>query len=148
MADKQNLAQHWDRLQPSKGTVVWGVIVGAAATMIIGFSWGGWVTASGARTMAEKAAQTAHQQLAAVVCTDHFAAAPDARAQLAAFKKISSSYQRDKFVEDGGWAVMPGASSADRQDASACADGLLKLQLPPLKEAAQTAPAPQPTVAQ
>jgi hypothetical protein len=147
MAEKKlNLAQRWDRVQPTKGTVVWGVIVGAAATMIIGFSWGGWVTGGSARTMAEKAAQAAHQELAAVVCTDQFAAAPDARAQLTAFKAISSSYQRDKFVEDGGWAVMPGASSADRQDASACADGLLKLELPPLKEAAQTAP--QPTVAQ
>jgi alpha/beta superfamily hydrolase len=146
MAEKLNLAQRWDRVQPTKGTVFWGVVVGAAATMIIGFSWGGWVTAGSARTMAEKAAQAAHQELAAAVCTDHFAAAPDARAQLTAFKSISSSYQRDKFVEDGGWAVMPGASNADRQDASACADGLFKLKLPPLAEAAQTAP--QPTVAQ
>ena len=81
-----------------------------------------------------------------MICTERFAAAPDARAQLATFKDMSSSYERGKFVETGGWATMPGATSTDRKDASACADGLLKLELPPLKEAAQTAP--QPTVAQ
>jgi hypothetical protein len=143
---KLNLAQRWDRVQPTKGTVFWGVVAGAVATMIIGFSWGGWVTGGSVRAMTDKAAQTAHQELAAAVCADRFAAAPDARTQLTALKDISSSYQRGKFVEDGGWAVMPGASSADRQDASACADGLVKLELPPLAEAAQTAP--QPAVAQ
>jgi hypothetical protein len=146
MADKQNLAQRWDRLQPSKSTVVWGVVVGAAAAMIIGFSWGGWVTGGSARAMAEQAAQQAHQELAAAVCSNNFAAAPDARAQLATLNDMTSSYQRGKFVEDGGWAVMPGASAADRKDAAACAEGLRTLTLPPLKEAAQTAP--QPTVAQ
>ena len=140
MAERLNLAQRWDRLQPTKATVFWGVVVGAAATMIIGFSWGGWVTGGSVRAMNEKAAQQAHQQLAAAVCSDRFAAAPDARAQLAALKEITSSYQKSKFVEDGGWAVMPGASIAERQDNTACAESLDKLELPPLKEAAQTAP--------
>ncbi len=146
MADKQNLAQRWDRLQPSKGTVFWGFVAGAVATIVIGFAWGGWVTGGSVQALTEKAAQQAHEQLAAAVCTDRFTAAPDARAQLATFKDMSSSYERGKFVETGGWATMPGATSTDRKDASACADSLLKLQLPPLKEAAQTAP--QPTVAQ
>ena len=145
MADKQNLAQRWDRLQPSKGTVVWGFVAGAVATMVIGFSWGGWVTGGGAQTMTEKAAQEAHQELAAAVCTDRFAAGPDARAQLATFKDMGSSYERGKFVETGGWATMPGATSTDRKDASACADSLLKLQLPPLKEAAGTGDQPTAT---
>ena len=146
MTDKLNLAQRWDRLQPTKGTVVWGVIVGAAATMIIGFSWGGWVTGGSVRALTEKAAQQGHEQLAAAVCADRFAKGPDARAQLATLKDITSSYQRGKFVDDGGWAIMPGATTADRQDNTACADSLLKLELPPLAEAAQTVD--QPTVAQ
>ncbi len=147
MIDKKlNLAQRWDRVQPTKGIVAWGVIAGAVATMVIGFSWGGWVTGGSVRALTEKAAQSAHQELAAAVCANRFAALPDAHAQLAALKDITSSYQRGKFVEEGGWAVMPGASSADRLDANACADGLLKLELPPLAEAAQATP--QPTVAQ
>ena len=147
MAEKKlNLAQRWDRVQPNKGTVVWGVVVGAVVTMVIGFTWGGWVTGGSVRAMTEKAALGAHQELAAAICAGRFAAAPDAHVQLATLKGITSSYQRGKFVEDGGWAVMPGAASADRQDANACADGLLKLELPPLAEAAPTAP--QPIVAQ
>ena len=147
MAEKRlNLAQRWDRVQPTKGTVFWGFVAGAVVTMVIGFSWGGWVTGGSVQALTEKAAQGAHQKLAAAVCADRFAAAPDARAQLAALKEITSSYQRGKFVDDGGWAIMPGASSADRADNTACADSLLKLELPPLAEASQTAP--QPTVAQ
>ena len=122
------------------------MIAGAVATIVIGFSWGGWVTGGSVRAMTDKAAQSAHQELAAAVCSNRFAASPDAHTQLATLKGITSSYQRGKFVEDGGWAVMPGATDADRQDANACADGLLKLELPPLAEAAQTTP--QPTVAQ
>ncbi len=143
MAEKKlNLAQRWDRLQPTKSTVFWGVVLGAAATMIIGFSWGGWVTGGSVQAMTDKAAQAAHQQLAAAVCADRFAAAPDARTQLAALKEITSSYQKSKFVEDGGWAIMPGASVAERQDNTACAESLDKLELPPLKEAAQTTEPP------
>lgn len=148
MTDKQNLAQRWDRLQPSKGTVVWGVVAGAVATMIIGFSWGGWVTGGTAQSMAEKAAQESHQDLAAAICSDRFAGAPDARAQLATLNGITSSYQRGKFVEEGGWATMPGASSADRKDAAACAEDLRKLELPPLAEAEVMQPANPPTIAQ
>jgi hypothetical protein len=147
MAEKKlSLGQRWDRLQPTKGSVFWAVVAGGVATMVTGFTWGGWVTGGSARAMTEKAAQAAHQELAAAVCANRFAAGPDAHAQLTALKQISSSYQRGKFVEEGGWAVMPGASSADREDATACADGLLKLELPPLAEATPTGQ--QPAVAQ
>ena len=33
----------------------WGLIVGAVVTMILGFVWGGWTTASTAHGMSEKA---------------------------------------------------------------------------------------------
>jgi hypothetical protein len=99
MAEKKlSWAQRWDRLQPTKSTLFWGVVAGAVASMVIGFTWGGWVTGGSARAMTEKAAETAHQELAAAVCAGRFAATPDARAQLAALKEISSSYQRGKFV--------------------------------------------------
>ena len=98
--------------------------------------------------MTEKAAQQGHQALAAAICNDRFAGAPDARTQLATLNGITSSYQRGKFVQEGGWAVMPGAGSADRKDAAACAEGLRTLELPPLAEAEVMPPDSPPTMAQ
>ena len=39
----------------------WGLIVGAVATMILGFMWGGWTTASTARTAIEERTLTGAQ---------------------------------------------------------------------------------------
>ena len=36
--------------------MVWGAVVGAVACMIVGFSWGGWVTGGTARKDAATAA--------------------------------------------------------------------------------------------
>ena len=137
MAEKQSVRQRWDEFRPSKTMLFWGVAAGAVATVVIGFSWGGWVTGGTAQEMAEKAAQLSHQQLAAAICTERFATAPEARVQLAELKEITSAYQRGKFIEDRGWAVMPGTERADRKTAMACAEGLMTLELPPVEEASE-----------
>jgi hypothetical protein len=59
-------------------------------------------------------------------------------AQLTALKGIDRSYQRDKFVEDGGWAIMPVGSSADhRKAAGLCAEELTKREIPAAGKAKQ-----------
>ena len=118
---KRSLGQRWDELQPSKTMLVWACVGSIAATLIVGFSWGGWVTGGTARTMAGDAGDEARGQLASVVCVENFMAAPDAPVQLAALKQISSSYQQRQFVEAGGWATMPGKDAADRRAADLCA---------------------------
>ena len=87
--------------------------------------------------MADKAAADARQELAAVVCVDRFMAAPDAGAQLTSLQEISSSYAQGKFVQDGGWATIVPASTADRQAstddrkaAGLCAEELAKHEIP------------------
>ena len=107
---------------------------------IVGFSWGGWVTGGTARSMAEKAAAQARQEVTAVVCVDRFMAAPDAGIQLTTLKEITSSYAKAKFVQDGGWAVVPVSSSAgsstpvsitdQREAAELCAAGLALRESP------------------
>jgi hypothetical protein len=134
---RQALGQRWEQYRPSKSVLFWSCAATAIATVVIGFSWGGWVTGSTAREMAEASAQDAHRELAAAVCADRFANAPEARAHLAELKEITSSYQRSKYIEDGGWAIMPGASGADRQLKAACSDILSTLELPPFEEASE-----------
>ena len=56
-------------------------------------------------------------------------AAADARAQLTALKAIDSSYAQRQFIDDGGWATMPGQEKGARQTSELCAAVLDKLEL-------------------
>lgn len=82
------------------------------ATMIVGFSWGGWVTGGTSRTLASTAGDVARGELAALICVERFNAAPDSRARLVEFNAPSDGYGKRQFVEAGGWATMPGDKSA------------------------------------
>ena len=107
----RNQLQWFDRYQPSKTVLFWACAGSVILTIIVGFSWGGWVTGGSAREMVEDSAAQARQELAAVVCVDRFMAAPNVGAQLTALKEITSSRAQGKFVEDGGWAIIVPASS-------------------------------------
>ena len=68
-------------------------------------------------------------------------------AQLTALKGIERSYQRGKFVEDGGWAIMPVGSNAEasvpvsssdqRKAAGLCAEALAQQEIPTAGRAEQ-----------
>jgi hypothetical protein len=139
--------QRFDQFQASKTVLFWACAGSVIAATVVGFSWGGWVTGGSAREMAEESAAQARQELAAVVCVDRFMAAPDVSAQLTALKGIERSYQRGKFVEDGGWAIMPVSSDAEasaqvsssdqRKAAGLCAEALAKQEVPAAGQAQQ-----------
>jgi len=139
--DKRSIGQRWDELQPSKTVLAWACVATVAATLVVGFSWGGWVTGGTARAMAADAGNEARGQLASVVCAESFMAARDAAVQLVALKEIDSSYQQRRFVQDGGWATMPGEDSPDRRAVELCAEDLAK------REIGQTADATTPPTA-
>ncbi len=120
----RSLSQRWDDYQPTKSTLGWACVAAVAATMVAGFSWGGWVTGGTAEDVAMAASNTARGELAADICVERFNAAPDAAARLAEFKSISGDYQKRQFVEAGGWAVMPGETTSDRLGAQGCATAL------------------------
>ena len=133
--EKRSVRQRWDELQPSKTVLAWACAGAVAATLVVGFSWGGWVTGGSAQAMATSAANDGRNQLAATICVERFSAAPDAGVQLAALKDITSSYQRRGFVQEGGWALMPGEDRTNSGAANLCADRLVELELPPVEEA-------------
>ncbi|WP_137391202.1 hypothetical protein [Rhodoligotrophos defluvii] len=137
-------AERWRNYRPSKAAWFWSCVAAVVLTMIIGFSWGGWVTGGTARDMADTAAEEARAQLAATVCVDRFMDAADARTQLAALKE-TSSWERDSFIEEGGWATLPGMDEPVEASADLCAERLAEMQLPP---SGATADAPQPTTVQ
>ena len=106
---------------------------------IVGFSsYGGWVTGSTAQDMADKAGTDASAMIVASLCVKKFAAAPDAVAQLAKLKE-AKSWERDNFIEDGGWSSIDGIDGDVSGAADACAEQLADMDELPV--AAMT-PAP------
>jgi hypothetical protein len=97
----------------------WGIALGAVIVMLIGFTWGGWVTAGTAKentTQAVLASQSA-------ICVAQFMKAPNYDAQLKAFR-ATDSWKRSEFISNGGWDKMPGQTTANDSVASACVDGI------------------------
>lgn len=107
--------------------LIQGIAIGAAATMFIGFTFGGWVTSDTAGKMARHDAKNAAIYALAPICVDKFRNQTDAEKNLSTLKHISSWHQAS-FIEQGGWATMPGATSADLGVAQACAELLAHLK--------------------
>ena len=132
MANTPTLGRRWDGYRPSKAIWFWSCAACIVATMVIGFSWGGWVTGGTATGMASDAAAAARTQLAAATCVSRFAAGPDATAQLATLKK-TDSYQRGDLIQKDGWAAMPGSKDPVAGAADSCAQQLVNTGLPAAK---------------
>lgn len=97
----------------------WGFVIGAAVTMVIGFTFGGWVTAS---TSAERSAEAVLASRSAI-CVAQFMKDPDRDNRLEAFKMVES-WKRREFVEKGSWDKMPGEENAHGGVSNACAHGI------------------------
>jgi hypothetical protein len=104
---------------------VWGVIVGSVATMIVGFSWLGWVLGSTAERMAHERTNAAVVRALTPGCVERFMAQPDAPGKLKELQTIDSWKQRE-FVEAGGWATPRGATAPNSELATSCTEQLLK----------------------
>jgi hypothetical protein len=105
---------------------LWGAAGGAILLAIVGFTWGGWMTTGTASKLADQRADSAVVAILTPICVEKFRQNVDVIENLAALKKISSSWERGNFVEKGGWATRPGAASPDYVLARACAEKLLQ----------------------
>ena len=134
MADKKSFMRRWEDSKATKTQVLWACLGCVAATLVLGFTWGGWVTGSNASEMANKAAAKASTELAAAVCVNRFVNDPDATAKLAALKG-AEYWKRNDFIEKGGWVMLPGVDKAVTGAAELCAQHLMDAKLPVLKAA-------------
>jgi hypothetical protein len=103
-----------------------GAAVGAVATMVVGFTWGGWMTGGTANRLTAERADIAIVAALTPVCVEKFLQNSDAQANLVAIKKIPSYWEQGEYVQKGGWATQPGATSSDYHLARACAEKLVQ----------------------
>jgi hypothetical protein len=124
---RQTYGQRWNATQLSKATIVWiclGMIIG---TMLVGFTWGGWVTASSAQKSATIVANDAMVQRLSSICVAQFQQDP-ANAEKLVEMQAASSYQQGSYVKDQGWSIMPGDEQSDTKVATACAKVLAQIE--------------------
>ncbi len=94
--------------------------------MVIGFSWGGWVTGGAANKLAAERADNAVVAALTPICVEKFLQSNNAKANLATLQKISSNWEQGDYLEKGGWVTQPGATSSDYHLARACAEKLVQ----------------------
>ncbi len=104
-----------------------GAAIGAIATLIIGFYWGGWVTGGTASDNTTRSTKAAVVAALSPICVDRFQHSAEAAVNMTELKKVAS-YQQGTFIEKGGWATMPGADTANSAVAEACANLLSNLK--------------------
>jgi hypothetical protein len=97
-----------------------GTAVGAVATLVVGFYWGGWTLGSTAAKQVKDAEQASIVRVLAPICADKFQRSAGASANLETLKK-ADSWKRDEIIEKAGWTTFPG-SEPDRKVAEACAN--------------------------
>ena len=119
---KSGLEKWRQDAQPTKTAAsgAWAACV--VLTTIIGFVSGGWVTDRASRKLAEGMADDAKRL--ALICVAQFNQDPAKAAKLEALTQ-ASGYERLKYVQDQGWATMPGEERPDRWVADECVKLLL-----------------------
>ena len=111
------------KFPPSIKPGIWGVVIGAAAISVLGFTIFGWTLGGTAERMAKEQAVTAVVEVLAPICVERFQQQADAPAKLTEFNK-ASSWDRRLIIEKGGWATVPGTDTPNSAVATACAERL------------------------
>jgi len=95
-----------------------GAVVGAIATMVVGFNWGGWSLGSTADKMAKEQSELAVVGALAPVCADKFRALPDVAAKTVALSKVESWKRVEEFPKE--FVTLPGETSPSSALVKAC----------------------------
>ena len=95
-----------------------GAAVGAVATIVVGFNWGGWSLGSTADKMAKEQSDVAVVAALAPVCADKFRALPDAEAKKVALSKVESWKRTDEFPKE--LVTLPGQTYPSSALVNAC----------------------------
>ena len=124
---QETLGQRWSAVQPTKMMVFWFCLASIILTMIIGFNWGGWVSAGTAQKTATLMAQNAVVQRLTSICVAQFNLDANKGQKLEELI-ATSSYKRAEYVTTQGWATAPGEEKPENKVADSCAKQLMLIK--------------------
>jgi len=110
----------WNKIK----LIFWSGVSGAILATIVGFNWGGWVTSGTADAMAKEIAENAVAKRFTPICLARVHQDPRKAQKLKEFKD-KDSWAGQQYVEDQGWATLPGEERPDSRIAEGCAKQLL-----------------------
>jgi len=105
---------------------VWAAIGGAVLVMIIGFAFGGWVTGGTAQSRAEEMAADAVVARLVPICVAQFNQDQEKDKKLKELKE-ESSWERDNYIKEQGWATMPYEKEPDSSVAEKCVEQIMQI---------------------
>jgi hypothetical protein len=136
MSNEQSPGDRWMAFRPTKTATFWSCVAVSAATMAIGFGYGGWVTGGTAEKMVQDAASNARATLVADACVAKYTKHDAFAADLAALK-AESSWKQGDIIADGGWATVAGMKEPLDDAARLCANQLVAMEVPVATHAAE-----------
>jgi hypothetical protein len=113
-------SQRWNEARPTKTLVFWFSLAAVVLTIIVGFSWGGWVTGSTAQANAKAMAEDAVVHRLTSICVAAAKNDPGRQQKLKALRE-TGEWERSDYVKKAGWATMPGDKDPDSKVADDCA---------------------------
>jgi hypothetical protein len=125
MADNRSFGRRFEAYRGSKTMIFWSCAGCVVATLILGFAWGGWMTASSARKAVAQASYDARADMAAAICVQRFGGSPDHVANLAALKG-TDSWKRDEYIAKGGWLKIDGLEGEISGAGALCVQRLIE----------------------
>jgi hypothetical protein len=125
MADNKSFGRRFETYRGSKTMIFWSCAGCIVATLILGFTWGGWMTASTARKAVVQADYDARADMVAAICVRRFSASSDHVANLAALKG-TDTWKRDEYITKGGWLKIDGQESEVSGASTLCAQRLIE----------------------
>jgi len=125
MADNKSFGRRFETYRGSKTMIFWSCAGCVVATLILGFTWGGWMTAASARKAVVQASYDARADMAAAICVQRFGASPDRVANLATLKG-TDTWKRDEYIVKGGWLKIDGQEGDVSGASSLCAQRLME----------------------
>lgn len=103
---------------------VWGAVIGAILTLIVGFNWGGWVTGSTSEKQAKQSADAAVVAVLTPICIAQSKGDANSKAIIASLK-AADYWKRSDILKPTGWATMPGATVPNNDVLKGCAEQLV-----------------------
>jgi hypothetical protein len=119
-ARKLSFGQRVGESRASKTLLFWSAVAAVVATMVVGFTWGGWVTGGTARAMAQTMADDAVVKRLAPICVVQSGQDPKKVEKLKELTALNG-YERGEFLKKLGWSKMPGEAESDSRVSEECA---------------------------
>lgn len=110
-------------------SMAWGVVLGVAGTMMVGFTWMGWTLGHTTTRLVAEGKESAVVAALTPFCVASYMKQPDATEKLALLRADTSEYTQRDILEKSGFATMPGNTEPTSGVASACVSALRTVSL-------------------